>query len=204
MQAAQVILLRFLQDHSYRPLGGRREAIADVRIITASNRSLSELMAQGLFRADLLFRINILEVELPPLRERTGDIALLAERFIVDCAQRYQRPRKQLSPGAYVRLTSHSWPGNIRELENRIHREFLLADGAMLDFGDDVAGTPATTYTAARSDALDNFNRQYLTSLLRRAHGNVTTAAREAGKERRALGKLVKKYGIAVEDLRQR
>jgi transcriptional regulator with PAS, ATPase and Fis domain len=205
---AQVALLRFLQDHSYRPLGGRREAIADVRIITASNRPLSDLMAQGRFRADLLFRINILAVELPPLRERTGDIELLAERFLVDCAQRYKRPRKHLSPRARSWLMSHSWPGNIRELENRIHREFLLSDGAVIDFFGDVASdaerTPATTYAAARSEALDNFNRQYLTSLLRRAHGNVTSAAREAGKERRALGKLVKKYGIAVEELRNR
>jgi two-component system response regulator GlrR len=207
---AQVILLRFLQDHSYRPLGGLREEIADVRVITASNRSLSELMAQGRFRADLLFRINILTVELPPLRERIGDVELLAERFIADCAQRYQKSRKVLSPRARAYLATHSWPGNIRELENRIHREFLLCDGPIIDFsGSPECSEPApaeapTTYIAARTDALAAFHRHYLTSLLRRVHGNVTQAAREAGKERRALGKLVKKYGISVDEMRDR
>lgn len=205
---AQVILLRFLQDHSYRPLGGLREEIADVRVITASNRSLSDLMTQGRFRADLLFRINILTIELPPLRDRAGDIDLLAERFIADCARRYQQPRKTLSPRARVFLATHMWPGNIRELENRIHREFLLSDGPVIDFsgppecGDSGTAGGPTNYVAARSDALAAFHRHYLTNLLRRVHGNVTQAAREAGKERRALGKLVKKYGISVDEMR--
>ncbi|MFO1310622.1 MAG: sigma 54-interacting transcriptional regulator [Burkholderiales bacterium] len=204
---AQVVLLRFLQDHSYRPLGGRREENADVRIITASNRSLPDLAAGGRFRADLLFRINILTVELPPLRERAGDIELLAERFIADCAHRYRKPPKTLSPRALDSLAAYSWPGNIRELENRIHREFLLADGPVIDFAREPGAEPSSsaspsTYVAARNHALDDFHRQYLTGLLRRSHGNVTQAAREAGKERRALGKLVKKYGIAVDALR--
>ena len=207
---AQVILLRFLQDHRYRPLGARREEIADVRIIAASNRSLHKLMKQASFRPDLLFRINVLSLELPPLRDRAGDIELLAEQFIADCAQRYRRTPKTLSPRARAWLVSHSWPGNIRELENRIHRAYLLSDGAILDFCDDTNApseepiNAATSYADARSHALDSFNRQYLTSLLSRSQGNVSQAAREAGKERRALGKLVKKYGIAVDELRHR
>ncbi|MDB5812227.1 MAG: Fis family transcriptional regulator [Betaproteobacteria bacterium] len=207
---AQVILLRFLQDHRYRPLGGRREETADVRIITASNRALNELVEQGQFRADLLFRINILNMELPSLRQRLGDIELLAQRFVADCAQRYQGTHKALTPEALAWLVSYSWPGNIRELENRIHRGYLLSDDATLDLKDVAIAAvaeeslAAVSYVDARSRALDAFHRQYLTSLLRRAQGNVTQAAREAGKERRALGKLVKKYGIDVGELRQR
>jgi two-component system, NtrC family, response regulator GlrR len=204
-QRAQVILLRFFQDHRYRPLGGRKEETANVRIITASNRSLHRLADEGKFRADLFFRINILTVELPPLRKRTGDIRILAERFAHDCAKRYQFGHKTFTRDALAWLVSYPWPGNVRELENCIHRAYLLSDAPTLGVNDvDNVHSDATlqpgksTYVDARKEALDVFHRQYLTTLLRQAGGNVTQAAREAGKERRALGKLVKKYGIAI------
>jgi len=206
---AQVILLRFFQDHRYRPLGERREETADVRIITASNRSLHRLVEHGQFRADLLFRIDILSIEIPPLRHRAGDIELLAEQFAADCAKRYDSGTKTITPSARAWLAAYSWPGNVRELENRIHRGYLLSDNGVMDVKD-VANVTSheavrtsnthTLYSDARTHALDAFHRQYLTSLLRRARGNVTQAAREAGKERRALGKLVKKYGITLTD----
>ncbi len=128
----QVILLRFLQDQHYRPLGDTRERATDVRIVAASNANLTQLAEAGRFRMDLLYRLKLLFLELPPLRERPGDAVLLAEHFVRACSERFGKPLKTFHPDTLAWFAAYPWPGNIRELENWVYREFLLADGPVI------------------------------------------------------------------------
>jgi DNA-binding NtrC family response regulator len=218
----QVALLRFLQDGRYRPLGAQREEAADARVIVASNRKLETLLEERSFRADLLFRLRVLSLEMPALRERPGDQLLLADHFLGKFAQRYgnthDKGRTSVDSHTRAWFDSYSWPGNVRELENLIHRAFLLADGPELRIPvpDSLFSTRSAhsllqaaaddapqTYAVARKQALESFDREYLDDLLRRTQGNVTQAAHLAGKERRALGKFLKKYGIDCSQFRK-
>jgi DNA-binding NtrC family response regulator len=217
---AQGTLLRFLQDSRFRPLGSRTEESADVRIVAAANRNLAQLVDGGAFRSDLLFRLKVLFVELPPLRLRPGDPELLAAHFMDECQRRYGRAAKCMHHTFRSFVNNHSWPGNVRELENFIHREFLLSDdpelcwptgGAVPSFfaAPEIAGDALVEpepepeleldiedYRTAKARVIEEFNRGFLRALLERNAGNVSRAARASGKERRALGKLLKKYGI--------
>jgi DNA-binding NtrC family response regulator len=206
---AQAALLRFLQDHQYRPLGSRRLLRADVRIVAASNCNLDTLVGARQFRQDLLYRLRVMSVTLPSLRDRVGDAELLAEHFLArHCAQYGVGPMDlDLSTRQWIR--GYAWPGNVRELENVMLREILMADGNTLRFG------PATTQTDRRSGTTDrrhdmhvgpmhvakkkviaDFEKNLLYRLLEETGGNVSAAARRAGKERRAFGKLLTKHGI--------
>jgi two-component system response regulator GlrR len=205
---AQVALLRFLQDQRYRPLGAIADRRADVRIIAATNQSLEPLAARGQFRLDLLFRIKVIFVELPPLRLRPGDAKLLAEHFLDDCARRFHASRKKLAAPTVSWLEEYQWPGNVRELENMIVRECLMTEEDTLVYPPCEAqpsapDLPVTSYAAAKAAALADFDRRFLGDLLRRASGNITRAATAAGKDRRALGRLVKKYGLSSPDSRR-
>jgi DNA-binding NtrC family response regulator len=202
---AQVALLRFLQDQRYRPLGSTREMSSNVRLIAATNRPLEALVMRGPFRADLLYRLKILHLTLPALRDRTGDAERLAEHFIAELARRYGRPPLPLHPQTRHWLREYSWPGNVRELENWAHRQFLMCrgDSIVVDEVADLAaskhGCPgATAFAQAKAEAVRRFEQDYLQRVLHEAGGNVTRAARLAGKERRAFGKLLKKYGLAA------
>ena len=126
---AQVTLLRFLQDLRYRPVGTSAERDADVRVIAASNQPLQDMVDAGHFRRDLLYRLNILELTIPPLRSRQDDIELLVDYFLDRFCRKYGLPPKRLHPEASEWLRTYQWPGNVRELENWIHREVLLAEG---------------------------------------------------------------------------
>jgi DNA-binding NtrC family response regulator len=207
---AQVALLRFLQDLEYRPVGGAVVRDADVRIVAASNASLGELARAGQFRQDLLFRLDVLPIDLPPLRERERDAVLLAEMFLKRLAGRYHRPPKSLHPGAASRLLDYRWPGNVRELENLIHREFLTTDGPIIHLHclascdgqkdareDTFSRLTGSSFRQAKACAIAYFERAYITELLSRTGGNISQAARLSGKERSQLGKLVKKHGLA-------
>jgi two-component system, NtrC family, response regulator GlrR len=207
---AQVALLRFLQDLEYRPVGGTVVRDADVRIIAASNANLEELLRDGSFRRDLLFRLDVLSINLPPLRERQRDVVLLADVFLKRLARRYRRPPKSIHPDAIPGLLGHEWPGNVRELENLIHREFLMTDGPMIhlhclaSLGSSQMDAPETAlsrltgsrFQEAKACAIAHFERAYIVELLSRTRGNISQAARISGKERSRLGKLVKKYGL--------
>ena len=205
---AQVTLLRFLQDQEYRPLGGALVRNANVRIIAASNADLGILIRNGRFRQDLLFRLNVLSVDLPPLRERQRDVVFLAEMFLERFARQYCRAPKRFHPDAVSRLLAHEWPGNVRELENLIHREFLMTDEATVNLHclaateepQTDAGLSRLTearFQEAKASAIAQFERAYIVELLVRTRGNISQAARISGKERSRLGKLVKKYGLA-------
>jgi two-component system, NtrC family, response regulator GlrR len=203
---AQVAFLRFLQDQRYRPLGAASDRRADVRVIAATNRSLEQLVDEGQFRSDLLFRIKILFVELPPLRVREGDPELLAEHFLDECARRFNEPRKRLGGQTLQWFDDYLWPGNVRELENLILRECLMTEEDVLVYprGEGTRSfPPRRTYAAAKASALAEFDRRFLRDLLTRSGGNVTRAAAEAGKDRRALGRLVKRCGLRPADFRR-
>jgi DNA-binding NtrC family response regulator len=205
---AQVALLRFLQSREYRPLGSRRPRQSDTRIIAASNADLRHLCERREFRTDLYFRLDILSLTLPPLRDRVDDIEILA-RYFIDCyRRRYGLQPMVLDPRSLSIMQAYRWPGNVRELENLIHRTVLLADGNRLSPSPGcpwptgavaqpqaVAGFPR--FADAKARAIERFERDYLTRLLDETGGNVTEAARRAHKERRALGKLLKKHAIA-------
>lgn len=206
---AQVSLLRFLEDGKYRLLGGSRLESADVRILAASNVSLQERVDQDRFRADLHYRLNVMELAVPPLRARGNDVILLARHFIMETASRYNLPRPELHAETLAWLTSQPWPGNVRELQNRIQREVLMCDGPGIlirSLAPDperrqktdrrTTQTHPLNFNEAKQITMQAFERNHLLRLMRESAGNVSRAARLAGKERRALGKLLKKHSI--------
>lgn len=205
----QVTLLRFLQDQQYRPVGGLEEQNGDVRIIAASNANLQKLADSGAFRLDLLFRLKILALELPPLRNRMGDAELLSRHYIHKYSINYGKAPKELHPETVDWLNSYCWPGNVRELENLIHREVLLADNPIIHFSKKVGHADRRNcpdrrighllnrdFNEAKAKMVEDFEKKYLSYIISKTRGNVTLAAKLAGKERRALGKLLKKHGI--------
>jgi DNA-binding NtrC family response regulator len=207
---AQVKVLRLLQEHTYRPLGSESYRQADVRVIAATNRTLESLVSHKQFRADLFFRINVLRVHLPALRERRSDIGLLSRYFIDEICNAASLPKKVLCLGAMRKLEQHEWPGNLRELHNIIQRAVLCSTGtqiaaAAVELGDADAGGEACEqapgqFRAAKLEAIQTFERRYVKQLMEKHEGNVTRAAREAGKDRRAFGRLAKKYCTPLID----
>ncbi|GLH74176.1 hypothetical protein GETHLI_26780 [Geothrix limicola] len=203
----QVTLLRFLQDQEFRPLGARQVEHGNVRILAASNASLPLLAERGAFRSDLLYRLRILCLELAPLRERRGDLEPLSAWFLDACHQRFGLGVKSLHPDSLAWMNQYHWPGNIRELENLLYREYLLSEGPVMRVeapkgmrlaAPDPVDAPSDdlSFHRAKARAVEAFERNYLTRLLDLAGGNVSLAARLAGKERRSLGKLLKKHGL--------
>jgi transcriptional regulator with GAF, ATPase, and Fis domain len=209
---AQTALLRFLQYQEYKPLGAKLVTKANVRVIAACNVDMQHAVEQGTFRQDLFFRLNIAKLVLPPLRERGADIAILTEHFVRHFRQRYNQPQKYLAPETMRWLLGQSWPGNVRELESFIHREFVLTDGDAVHLRPefsafrerrknrperrDRAQPGSLALREYKARAVADLEKDYLVTLLAETSGNVSLAARRAGKERRALGKLIKKYGI--------
>jgi len=214
---AQVALLRFLQDLEYRPVGGSASRRANVRVIAASNTDLAALSRQGSYRQDLLFRLRVLVLEMPPLRARGDDAALLAEAFVARYRGRYGLPAIPVDPQSLLQLRGYDWPGNVRELENMVHRELLLNEGqtVLLNEGQtlylNVPSAPlrittaapvaepglVTDFRQAKADAIARFERSYLSQLLATTAGNISLAARLCGQDRSRLNKLVRKYGLA-------
>lgn len=212
---AQVALLRFLQDGSFRPIGARVERKANVRVIAATNCRLDDLVESKAFRCDLLYRLRILGMKLPPLRERDDDAILLANFFFNRCKAQFPCNPTEIDQSSCSWFQSYSWPGNIRELEGLIYRETVICDDRILRLGrpfgrgfehqdtpeKHTTGLCNKTYASAKSAVLEQFERQYLSQLMAQTSGNVSQAARLAGKERRALGKLLKKHGINGREL---
>ena len=206
--AAQAKLLRFLQEREYRPVGSSTVVRADVRVIAASNSNLRQLTLTGRFRPDLFFRLNVLDLCLPPLRDRREDIALLAQHFVREFAREFDRPVAGLSARLLRRLVDYDWPGNVRELRHAIERAVLLASGPVLDAGDvslddDGAAAPAPqaieaheSFRDAKTRVVNGFERAYVERLLTAHGGNVTHAAHAAKKDRRAFFELMRKHSI--------
>lgn len=205
---SQVVLLRFLQDHQYRSLGAQSYKSANVRVIAATNADLDHLIASGHFRADLFFRLNILPLRVPPLRERTEDLPLLVEHLIRRFTTEYGGVERGLSAVSHSWMRLYPWPGNVRELENVLLMAFLESEDQPLlprppgqleadSYGIGITGINwDTRFSDAKSCVVDAFEKNYITHILSRADGNISKAARMAGKERRALGKLIKKHSL--------
>ncbi|MBI3803957.1 MAG: sigma-54-dependent Fis family transcriptional regulator [Nitrospirae bacterium] len=201
---AQAKLLRFLQEGEYRPLGGRGVFRSDARIVAATNTNLPERVRAGRFREDLYFRLHILSLTLPPLRERGEDIPILAEHFLKKYCRRFGSAQKTLSAGARLKLSAYPWPGNIRELEAVIQRAIVLSSSPSIQANE--IDLPAPTPTDATRDfpfqtlkrqTIDTFEKSYLSQLLMTHRGNISRAAKEAGKDRRAFRRLMEKHGLA-------
>jgi two-component system response regulator GlrR len=206
---AQITLLRFLQDQRYRPLGSSRELSSNVRVVAATNQPLALATQHGSFRCDLMYRLKILHLELPPLRARDGDAECLAQHFVDRLCTQYRLPVKRFDADTLAWIRTHRWPGNVRELENWVHRELLMADGltisatsrAALADGTAASVAPIDNFQHAKAEAVRRFERDYLLTVMRETGGNVTRAAQIAGKERRAFGKLIKKHRVDREAL---
>jgi DNA-binding NtrC family response regulator len=201
---AQVVLLRFLQSKEFRSVGSGTVQSADVRVIAAANTDLQVLVNRGRFRADLLFRLDVLPIRMPPLRERSGDLVPLAQSFLDALNRQSHEAPKVLSPESLAVLSAHSWPGNVRELENVIERAFVLAFGSpvvrITTIGEQAESEREASredlFRVAKARAVAQFERTYITALLTRTAGNITLAARISGKDRRDIGKLLQKYGL--------
>ena len=199
----QAKLLRVIQEKEYQPLGASRSRKADVRVIASANRSIPEAIAAGLFREDLYYRLNVFEVWLPPLRERTGDILPLARRFIETFA--VDRPRR-LSPEAADLLVAHDWPGNVRELRNALERAVILARGGVIHpehLPPNVRGRadrphsgPAVSPVLRAGTSIQEMERSLIVETLNATDGNRTRAAEVLGMSRRALLYKIKRFGL--------
>ncbi len=204
---AQVKLLRFLQDGEYRPVGSRQTLHANIRVVAATNADLSHMVREGKFREDLFYRLNVLSLTLPALRERRGDILLLTHDFLEKQAAIAEAQPKNLSLAALNRLLSHSWPGNVRELQNVLTRAIVLSDRdsielSDLDLSDDSPTPEEQSFRAMKSRAVQRFERDFLATVLRAQQGNITRAASAAKKNRRAFWELLRKHGLLASATR--
>ena len=200
---AQVKLLRFLQEKEYRPLGSAKIRRADVRIVAASNLNLEEAVAQGKVRQDLYYRLNIISLILPPLRERREDIPLLARHFLTRYSSELDKDVTDFSQEAMQLLMAHHWPGNVRELEHVIERAIVLCESLILEPHDLVISPAARpgvqqSLQEAKAKEIARFERDYIHGLLSACKGNITRAAQVAKKNRRAFWQLIQKHQIDV------
>jgi len=203
-QAGQVKLLRFLQDGEYRPVGSGRTVIANVRVIAATNTGLMKRVESKLFRDDLYYRLNFLSLTIPALRERIEDVVPLAAHFLHRYAKQDGQEPRVLSSRALEKLMAYWWPGNIRELESVITRSLtfssarnLEADDIELPSASDEVIPRTRSLRDAKSRTVQTFERGYLAKLLATYQGNVTHAAKAAGKERRTFQRLLRKHNIS-------
>jgi two-component system response regulator AtoC len=198
-------LLRVIQERQVRPLGGTRFLDIDVRVVAASNHDLAEASRGGQFRHDLYYRLNVIQIQLPPLRERAGDVTLLAEAFLKNYADRNPaHSPKRFSAETLDLLRRYHWPGNVRELHNMVERAAALAAGDVVGpdhLPDELRGrhlddADATRYKEAKQAVVRSFERQFLADLLKRHHGHMGRAAREAGVDRKTIERMVKRHSL--------
>ncbi len=220
--------LRVLQEKHFRPVGGKREVKSDFRVIAATNRDLDTLVREGRFREDLLFRLRAMSITLPPLRERRGDIKLLALHHISVLCERYRTDTKGFSPDFFDILSSYDWPGNVRELNQSLEHALTSAGPTPMLFPKDLPdeirakvarkafddtdslepataiseiidpSAPMPTLKEARGAVIEDFERHYLEMLLKRTSGKIRRACRVSGLSRSRLYSLLKKHGIAA------
>jgi transcriptional regulator with PAS, ATPase and Fis domain len=211
-----VKLLRVLQDRTYEVLGSSTTRQVDVRVVAATNRNLPDMVGRGLFREDLLYRLNLIAIHLPPLRERGGDIARLARQFLGTLASVYRRDRLELASPALRFLETQSWPGNIRQLKQFVERAVLISpDAQVLDVGHlqataameagvgaapiadaPTAGAAADNLPVVGSMTIDEIEKAMIEKALRHHQGNLSRVAESLGLSRAALYRRLERYGI--------
>lgn len=200
-QISQVKLLRFIEEKEFKPLGSSKVLRADVRIISASNADLTEEVKNGNLRTDLFYRLNVIQLALPPLRERKEDIPILAQHFTLKFAQEFNKEAKSLTCNAVEKLLSYNWPGNVRELENVIERAVVMANRQLLrpeDFPLQIDGCADSrrSFKDAKAKAIWEFEESFLKQALKTSRGNITHAAHNVKKNRRAFWELIRKHKI--------
>jgi DNA-binding NtrC family response regulator len=193
-------------------VGDDADRHVDVRVITATNKNLETEVKAGFFREDLFYRINVFTLHLPSLRERRSDIPILAQHFLLGFRERVGKRIDGFSVDAMAALIKYDFPGNVRELENKVHQAMIMARGAIIELADLQGITPrlavdaeldlSRPFRALKRDVIDSFERVYLRRLLIEARGNVAAAARVAGMDRKNLWGLLKKHGVDASDYR--
>src|ERR1022692_4236370 len=195
--SVQVKLLRFLQEKCFQRVGGRQEIHSDARVLAATNRNLQESVAGGKFREDLYFRLAVVVVKVPPLRDRGDDILQVAKAFLHNYGGEYAKPGLTFAPDALRALSLHRWPGNVRELQNRVRRAVIMADGKRvtandMELTDTLSAMPPQTLKEAR----ESVEREMVQDALQRHRGKITSAALELGISRPTLYELMEKLGV--------
>lgn len=229
---SQASLLRVLQELEFRPIGSTQVLKTNARFIAATNSNLQEKIDQGKFRQDLYFRLFILSINVPPLRDRQEDIPTLCNHFLDKLNTQYGLNKDSISPSLMSYLINKKWPGNVRELENCLHRYYLLSPGNTVDLQEydshkisvkesdesireiissedisipldfDNENKEYINFSDAKRIAIESFEAKFVSRLLYMCQGNITKAAKLCGKERRAFGKMVKKYNIKNNEIK--
>ena len=211
----QTKLLRVLQEKEIKPLGDTKSISVDVRIIASTNQNLEEKIRRMEFREDFYYRLNVLPIRLPPLREHPEDIPLIANHIVEKQCAKLNKPLKRFSPELLETMRRHRWEGNVRELENRIMRGILFSTTDEIQPADMEIETAADTanqaaqpdaalsYKEAKEQALTRFNHRYISRLLTAHKGNVSRAAVDCGLERQSLQQIMRRYGIRSEEFRK-
>ncbi len=197
--AFQAKLLRVLQERSFERVGGTRPIEVDVRVIAATNKDLKKKVAEGTFREDLFYRLAVISLVLPPLRERQRDVRALAEHFVAEVARESKRAPLKLAPEALALLEAHAWPGNIRELRNAIERAVVLCQAdevGPLDLPPDLMEKPSGQAPGGYHERVDEFRRRAIREALEECGGNQTRAAEKLGLQRTYLARLIRQFGL--------
>ncbi|MCI0337646.1 MAG: sigma-54 dependent transcriptional regulator [Acidobacteria bacterium] len=200
---AQVKLLRFLQEKEYRAVGSTKTRYADVRVIAATNVNIDKAVREGKIRQDLYYRLNMIPIALPPLRERREDIPLLAATFLAQFAKKYGKHVYGFSSDALHKLCLYDWPGNVRELESVVGRALTFVEQPLIHSQDiSLPGPAPKSFQEMKEEMVQQFERTYIQSMLIAFDGNITKAAEAAQKDRRSFFELIRKLGIDVERFR--
>lgn len=192
---AQAKLLRVLQEREFLRLGGTRLVKADIRVVAATNRDLKDAVAEGSFRADLYYRVNVFDIRLPPLRDRGDDVVLLAESFLEDIAPARDGRRFALTPLAVGVLRAYRWPGNARELRNVLERASVICSGGIIDAAD-LSLAPAPAFRPCNTTELKSLERSTIERVMHDMQGNISKAARTLGISRTQLYTRLRKHGF--------
>ncbi len=208
----QTKFLRVVQEKEIKPLGHSKNFKVDVRVVASTNQDLKEQMIANQFRDDLYYRLNVLSIELPPLRERLEDVPLLVGHFLKKYTKEFEKDGLKLAPGFMDALFRNPWHGNVRELENTIMRAVIMAKNRTItlsELSSDIQekclvtnGINHLPYREAKEQVLTSFSLEYLANILSNHEGNVTHAAKTCGLERQALQHLLRRYGVKAEDFR--
>jgi len=193
----QVELLRVLETKSFVRVGGNKEISSDFRVICATNRDLKSMVEKGLFREDLYYRLNVVNINVPPLRERIEDIPMLVEYFIKKYCHSMNRPVITIDPAALKRLEEFTFPGNIRELENMIERAIVVGNGKKITLKDLPIGSEAV---ASSFESLDDLEKNHIQNILTKYNWNISAAAKALKVDRVTLYNKIKKYGLSQKE----
>ena len=209
----QAKVLRVLQERCFERVGGNKPVEVDVRVVAATHRDLEHEVRAGRFREDLYYRLRVVEIELPPLRERPEDVAALVDHFLTELARRLDRGKKAVRPEALALLARHAWPGNVRELRNVVEQAAVLASGEAIEESDlrlppstaRGGGSPpgegaALPFAEAKRDAVESFERSFLLAALRANGGNVSRTANAIGMVRQSLQQKIRELDLRTED----